>query len=132
MAFTGPLEDQIAIRALNDSYCDAVFRRDATDWGSNWAQDAHWHLMGQQVEGRDAIVALWESAMTSFTFVGFFAQMGELSIDGDQAQGTVYTHEILEDADGSISRPVGRYDDRYRRIDGRWRFQERNYNFLKG
>lgn len=132
MAFTGPNDDQIAIRALNDSYCDAVFRRDAVDWGANWAEDARWNLMGQQVDGRAAIVAMWEGAMQNFKFVAFFAQMGALAIDGEEARGTVYTHEILENADGSISRPVGRYDDRYRRIDGNWKFQERSYNFLKG
>lgn len=132
MSFTGQLEDQIAIRALNDSYCDAVFRRDSADWGANWTEDARWNLMGQEVLGRDAIVATWEGAMANFAFVAFFAQMGGLNVDGDRAEGTIYTHEVLENADGSISRPVGRYDDIYTRVNGRWLFQERRYNFLKG
>jgi ketosteroid isomerase-like protein len=132
MSFTGPIEDQLAIRALNDAYCDAVFRRDPKDWGSNWAEDARWNLMGQEVVGRNAIVATWEGAMASFAFVAFFAQMGALHIDGDRAKGTVYTHEVLENADGAISRPIGRYDDIYARVDGRWLFKERRYNFLKG
>jgi hypothetical protein len=34
MAITGPIEDQLAIRALHDNYADAVFRRDAADWGA--------------------------------------------------------------------------------------------------
>lgn len=132
MSFTGQLEDQLAIRALNDSYCDAVFRRDAKDWGANWADDASWTLMGDTIHGRDAIVSLWQSAMAGFTFVAFFAQMGALRIDGDHAEGTVYTHEILEKSDGSLSRPVGRYDDIYIRRGGQWLFKERRYNFLKG
>lgn len=132
MSFTGPIEDQLAIRALNDAYCDAVFRRDAKDWGANWAEDARWNLMGEDIDGRAKIVAVWEGAMASFGFVAFFAQMGALRIDGDRAEGTVYTHELLENADGSISRPVGRYDDVYARVDGRWLFKERRYNFLKG
>lgn len=132
MGFSGPTEDQLAIRALNDSYCDAVFRRDAKDWGDNWTDDARWSLMGQKIEGRTNIIALWESAMAGFGFVAFFAQMGALRIDGDRAEGTVYTHEVLENADGSITRPVGRYDDIYERHNGRWLFRERRYNLLKG
>lgn len=132
MGFSGPTEDQLAIRALNDSYCDAVFRRDAKDWGDNWAEDGRWSLMGQEIEGRTSIVALWESAMAGFGFVAFFAQMGALRIYGDRAEGTVYTHEVLENADGSITRPVGRYDDIYERHNGRWLFRERRYNLLKG
>ena len=132
MSFTGPIEDQLAIRALNDSYCDAVFRRDAGDWGANWAEDASWTLMGNTINSRAAIVSMWEGAMAGFVFVGFFAQMGALRVDGDRAEGKVYTHEILENADGSMSRPVGRYDDVYTRVDGRWLFAERRYNFLKG
>lgn len=132
MGFTGPIEDQLAIRALNDSYCDAVFRRDSADWGSNWAADARWTLMGQTVAGREAIVAMWTGAMTQFHFVAFFAQMGALAIDGDRATGIVYTHELLESADGALSRPVGRYDDHYVRQGGRWLFAERHYSYLKG
>jgi uncharacterized protein (TIGR02246 family) len=132
MSFTGPVDDQLAIRALNDSYCDAVFRRDPADWGANWTEDASWTLMGDTISGRAAIVSVWEGAMAGFAFVAFFAQMGALRIDGDRAEGTVYTHEVLENADGSISRPVGRYDDVYQRVNGRWLFAERRYNFLKG
>jgi ketosteroid isomerase-like protein len=126
------MEDQLAIRALNDAYCDAVFRRDPADWGANWTEDARWNLMGEDIHGRANIVAVWKDAMGNFSFVAFFAQMGALRINGDLAEGTVYTHELLENADGSISRPVGRYDDLYARVDGRWLFKERRYNFLKG
>ena len=126
MVFSGSCEDQLAIRALNDSYCDAVFRRDAEDWGANW------ELMGQTVSGREAIVAMWTGAMAGFSFVAFFAQVGALRIEGDRAEGRVYTQELLEHADGTQSRPVGRYDDVYIRVGGRWLFLERRYTFLKG
>ncbi len=132
MGFSGPLDDQLAIRALIDSYSDAVFRRDAADWGANWAADARWHLMGQEVVGREAIVALWTQAMSGFAFVAFFAQVGALAVDGELASGTVWTHEVLEAADGSLSRPVGRYDDRYIKNGERWLFAERRYTMLKG
>lgn len=132
MVFSGSCEDQLAIRALNDSYCDAVFRRDSENWGANWADDARWELMGQTVSGREAIVTMWTGAMAGFSFVAFFAQVGALRIEGDRAEGRVYTQELLEHADGTQSRPVGRYDDVYIRTGGRWLFLERRYTFLKG
>ena len=131
MSFTGAVEDQIAIRALIDSYSDAVFRRDADDWGACWAEDARWALMGTEVSGRAAIVAMWVQAMDAFGFVAFFAQPGAIEIDGDHATGRVYTHELLESADGTLSRPIGQYLDRYVRTDRGWRFAERRYSILK-
>ncbi|WP_373488597.1 SgcJ/EcaC family oxidoreductase [Blastomonas sp.] len=131
MSFTGPLEDQIAIRALIDSYTDAVFRRDANAWGATWADDAQWGLMGTQVRGREAIVALWLQAMSGFPFVAFFAQVGSIAIDGDRATGRVYTHEFLELADGSISHPIGLYNDIYARTADGWRFAERHFSILR-
>ncbi len=132
MAFSGPVEDQLAIRTLHDSYADAVFRRDPSDWGRNWAIDARWHLMGTTVEGRDTIVGMWNGAMAGFAFVAFFAQTAAIEIDGDHATGRVFTHEVLETADGEIRRPVGRYDDMYVKADGVWLYQERIYAMLKG
>ncbi len=124
--------DRAAIRELIDDYSDAGFRHDSDDWGGCWAEDARWFLMGQEVVGRDAIVGLWKQAMSGFTFVAFFAQPGPIIIDGDRATGRVWTHEVLELPDGSINRPVGRYDDIYVRTADGWRFAERRYTMLKG
>ena len=132
MAFAGPAPDQLAIRALNEAYADAVFRRDAQAWGETWAEGATWQLMGQTVSGRSAIVAAWEAAMAAFPFAAFFVQQGALLVDGDTAAGTVYTHEVLENVAGETLRPVGRYADRYIKHAGHWRFAERNDELLKG
>ncbi|WP_295528483.1 nuclear transport factor 2 family protein [Novosphingobium sp. Chol11] len=132
MAFSGPMEDQLAIRALNETYCDAVFLRDPVQWGSTWAIDAHWDLMGTQVDGREAIVGLWTMAMEGFKFVAFFGQISAIEVDGDTATGRVFTHEELEMNDGTERKPIGRYDDRYVRVDGQWYFQERRFKVLRG
>ena len=132
MAFSGPIEDQLAIRSLHDSYVDAVFRRDVAQWGSNWTEDGRWQLMETTVEGRDAIVGMWNSAMSTFSFVAFFAQVAAIEIEGDAATGRVFTHEVLETLEGEMRRPVGRYDDTYVKRDGRWLFKSRSYTMLKG
>jgi uncharacterized protein (TIGR02246 family) len=132
MAFAGPLEDRIAIRSLNESYADAVFRRDAAAWAATWAEDAAWNLMGMSVTGRDAILQLWLGAMANYPFAGFFVQPGSLAVTGDVAEGVVYTQEVLEKTDGTIVRPIGCYHDVYVRHDGQWLFQRRSFEMLKG
>jgi ketosteroid isomerase-like protein len=131
MAITGPIEDQLAIRNLHDRYSDAVFRRDPADWGALWADDAHWNLMGTAVEGKEAIVTLWNGAMAGFAFVGFFSQVGAIAVDGDTATGVVYTSEVLEDLEGNLARTVGRYEDRYVRRGQDWLYQSRSFSILK-
>lgn len=124
--------DEAAVRALIERYSDAVFRRDAADWGACWAADAQWTLMGTEVAGREAIVALWTQAMARFRFVAFFAQPGVIVIDGERGTGRVWTHEVLEAADGTVTRPIGRYDDDYVRTADGWRFAARRYEMLEG
>lgn len=123
--------DQVAIWALNDRYADAVFRRNAADWAKCWAEDARWSLLDTEVRGRAAIVQLWTQAMSGFAFVAFFTQSGVVTIDGDRATGRAWTHELLEAADGTVTRPTGRYDDQYVRTPDGWRYAERCYSMLR-
>ena len=132
MAITGPIEDQLAIRALHDNYADAVFRRDAADWGALWADDAVWDLAGHIVNGKESIVGLWQGAMSTFAFVGFFQQTAAIVIDGDTATGRVYTNETLEDLEGNLRRSIGRYEDAYVKRSGIWLYQSRSFSVLKG
>jgi len=65
-------------------------------------------------------------------FVGFFCQCGPILVDGDTAEARVWTHEILEAEDGTTSRPLGRYDDRYVRTADGWRLQRRVFSLRRG
>jgi len=86
--------------------------------------------MGTRVEGRDAIMGLWSQAMAGFTFVGFFSQMGSLVVNGDRAEGRVWTHELLDGPDGE-RRPLGQYDDVCVKRDGQWLFSERRFQLRR-
>ena len=70
--------------------------------------------------------------MAGFAFVAFFCQPASIEVNGDTATGRTYTHEMLEMPDGEIRRPVGRYDDIFVKVGGRWLYQERIYSLLKG
>lgn len=131
MSYTDNIADQVAIRALHDAYSDAVFRADAEAWGALWAQDATWNLMGMEVSGQPAIVALWKQAMSQYAQASFFIQLGALAIEGDAATGRSYTNEILTSQDGAVRRVIGAYEDTYIKRDGQWLFAARSFKVVK-
>ena len=97
---TNPVEDELAIRHLVSAYADAVNRRDGKLWASTWAEDGVWDLRGNEIEGKEAVVGLWQGAMASFSFVVQLVYQGTLDIDGDRATGRWYLAEHLR-PDGS-------------------------------
>ena len=129
MAFTGSIEDRLAIRELHDSYCDAVLRRDPDDWGALWTEDAVWSLMGTEVVGRENIVNLWNGAMSAFDAVSFLGISGSLEVTGDTASGRYQTHEVLVEK-GVTRMAGGRYDDEFRKVDGQWLYIKRIFNIV--
>lgn len=129
MAFTGSIEDRLAIRELHDTYCDAVLRRDPDDWGALWTEDAVWSLMGTEVVGRENIVNLWNGAMSAFDAVSFLGIPASLEVNGDKASGRYQTHEVLVEK-GVTRMAGGRYDDEFRKVDGQWLYSKRIFNIV--
>lgn len=132
MISSGPVEDRLAIRELVESYNDAVMRFDGEAWQANWLDDAIWHLPGAgEVAGKENFYPMWRQAMSGFSFVGFFASAGPIVVNGNTARGTWYQQEELHQKDGGKRFIVGRYEDDYLKVDGRWYFQKRVYSILK-
>jgi len=128
--FSGSVEDRLAIRELNDTYGDGVVRVDADTWSSVWADDAHWNLMGHTVDGKDAIVGFWQQAMGGFDAVSFSCVPASIEIDGDVATSRVQTQEIMRMADGTTRVVGGLYDDKLKKIDGKWLFTSRVFKII--
>jgi uncharacterized protein (TIGR02246 family) len=133
MAFTGPIEDRLAIRELLDSYADAVNRVDPEDWAATWAEDSIWSLPDYpeigEIKGRAAIKAAWIEAMTHYPGVIFVASAGAITVDGDRATAVSYTSEVY-DQDGATKRDRGRYLDELVKQDGQWLFARRTFRNL--
>lgn len=131
MISSGPVEDRLAIRELVESYNDAVMRFDGEAWASNWRDDASWTLPGVgEVQGKARFFPVWQQAMSTFSFVGFFASAGPIHVNGSTARGTWYQQEILHQKDGVKRTIIGLYRDEYVKADGRWYFQKRVYEIL--
>jgi uncharacterized protein (TIGR02246 family) len=132
MAYSGPIEDRLAIRERIETYSHAVFLKDADLWISNWAEDGVWHLprMGVDLSGKANIRAAWEQAMSGFALAGFFAVPGAIEVTGDTATARSYTQEILMLKDGGQRKVIGAYDDTLVKRDGVWLFSRRSYTVL--
>ena len=132
MAYSGPIEDRLAIRERIETYSHAVFLKDADLWISNWAEDGVWHLpsIGVDLSGRAKIRAAWEQAMSGFALAGFFAVPGAIEVTGDTATARSYTQEILMLKDGGQRKVIGAYDDNLVKRDGVWLFSRRSYTVL--
>ena len=115
-----------AIADLVHEYADAVVHRDAERWANTWAEDAVWELgRGRRVEGRDAILELWNNAMDGFHAVVQQVLNGTASFDGDTGTGRWHIHEHWCRADDSRGILLAHYDDLYIRTNGRWQFSSR-------
>lgn len=128
--FTGPLEDRVAIQELNGTYADGVVRIDADTWASVWADDAHWDLMGHQTEGKAAIVAFWNGAMSGLEAVSFHCVPCMIEVTGNTAKSRVQTQEILKPKDGKARHVGGLYEDELKKIGERWFFTSRTFRIV--
>ena len=129
MSYSGPLEDRLMIRELIETYNDAVFRRDANDWKDTWASDSEWQIFGQVIKGRANILKMWEGAMASLSYVGFFAIPGMINVTEKTAISRVYIRETLVQ-DGQLRMLGGRYIDDLIKVDNMWRFKCRRYEII--
>lgn len=124
------VEDELALRRLMDRYIDAVHRVDSDAWIATWAQDSTWNLLGNPVQGKDNILALWQQMMGTFEFALMLPSSCVFDIDGDQASGHWYLQEFSRDLEGNTSNMVSRYVDNYIKQDDEWLFKSRDYAFI--
>ena len=116
-------EDSDEIRQLIARYCLHFDAHEATEWASLFTPDGVFELGPVRAEGTDALEKFAASASTD-TVVRHIATNVVIDVTGDEARSESYLIILRPAAESPISM-VARYEDRLRRIDGRWRFSER-------
>lgn len=127
---SNPLQDELELRDLVARYADAVNRNDEEAWRATWGENGVWELMGNTIEGRNAVVAVWRGAMASFRFALHCVHTGVLEIEGDEARGRWTLSELAAPKDGDPQLMVALYHDAYRRTPEGWRFARRRLEAL--
>lgn len=130
MAFTGTLEDRVAIRELYGAYADCSWRNDPEGWADLFTADGVWKSHLFDCKGRDELIAEWKRLWADWSNVMFLSEIGSIEVDGDRARVRSYAREAVELKSGGIFKLAGKYDDDLVRQDGRWRFKSRVYQLM--
>jgi ketosteroid isomerase-like protein len=119
------LEDIEAIKTLKARYADACDRNyDVDVLASLFAEDAIWDggLFGVHA-GREAIRSFFQGASSDIPFAVHYMMNPIIEVDGDEATGEWYLFQTCTFAEGNQAIfGAARYDERYRRINGNWKF----------
>lgn len=145
--FTGPPADEVAeavdhlgVTRLLSAYADAVTRRDWDTLAGLFLPDCVVHLdlvtrPAQELVGPDAMAEFVSGAIDRFEFFEFVVLNHHVDLwpGGDRAAATgrVFMCELRQ-LHGATRRTdaLGRYDDSYGKVDGRWRFAGRRYRTM--
>ncbi len=137
MTIPGEGDDVVALWRLQARYADLVSRRAWTELPRLFLPDTVVHLdtvtaPTRTLEGPDAFVAFVGPAMERFDHFTFVILNSVVELDPpDGARGRIFMCEVRHDAATDTWRNAhGLYQDRYLRVDGRWRIAERHYRSL--
>jgi hypothetical protein len=130
------LEDREAIRELRATYCflvddgrfdelvDGCFTEDAR---CDFRSTVEGGLAPVLANGREEVRSFFTQVVPALLReMRHTVHNDRIDLDGDRASGDCYFElTAIEAASGEPVLGAGRYIDRYRRVDGRWRFAER-------
>jgi SnoaL-like domain len=122
------LVDQAALRRTAELYAQGADRRDKAVWTSVMTEDCVIEAPGIELKGRAQIVAALDIMAQMYVSTQHRVHNQVVTIDADSARGETYSvAEHLSVADGrtTILTWAIRYQDRWRREAGQWRFAHR-------
>ena len=128
--------DRLAIRELVDAYAHCADRRDAEGQKSLFTDDTHFvvYMNGQgseptqALDGREALTPVFDD-LNRYEATMHFNGQSTITLDGDRATGESYCiahHLFTENGERRLMVAWLRYGDTFVKVDGDWRFAERN------
>ena len=128
--------DVVALQRLHSAYADTCSRRAFGELADQFLADAEVVVDRRSIDpvrlvGPGALGEFIETNLAPFSFFQFVVLNSHLMLDGAAATGRMWMSELRQDErTGRWSVIYGLYDDRYRRVDGRWWFAHRLYRTL--
>jgi hypothetical protein len=86
--------------------------------------------MGHETNGKEAIVAFWNGAMSGLDAVSFHCVPCMIEVTGNTAKSRVQTQEILKPKDAKARHVGGLYEDTLAKVNGRWLFTSRKFKII--
>lgn len=122
------LEDREEIRQLIANYCRGVDGRDEDLFMSIWTDDARYLIGGQFGDhvGLEEIRGILHGLWATFTEMHHYATNVVIEVDGDNARSFVNADVTGTDTKDRALMFAASYVDRLRRVDGKWKFAERD------
>jgi uncharacterized protein (TIGR02246 family) len=130
MTFDGSSEDRLAIRELYGAYSDATMRQDRSLYLSLWCEDGVRISADEELRGKPSIARHWDGVWSMVRQMGFFTEIGTISVTGETASARVFCREVILLASGRVWKVIGRYDDLLEKAEGRWRLKRREYRII--
>ena len=122
------LIDEAALRRTAELYAQGADRRDKALWAAIFTEDCLLEAPGMRLKGRAQIVAALDIMAQLFTATHHRVHNQVVTIEGDNAHGETYSvadHLSVADGRTTILTWTIRYQDRWRREAGQWRFAHR-------
>ena len=120
------LEARDEIRELTARYCHAVTRADSATIVGLFCDDGVFETGKTVVRGRVELEKFYRAIQPPPLP---FIQNHVIELAGEEATGQC-SAEIRMVRDGEAITACGYYDDRYRRVNGEWKFAARKFNFF--
>ncbi len=118
------LADREAIRDLACRYAHHVWQKEGAAAAQLFTEDGEMDTGEPPVlRGRAALLEAYERMLGDGSFQPFVSNH-VISLEGDEASGTCYL-DLRATTDGRSMIGSGYYQDRYRRVDGAWKFRSR-------
>lgn len=130
-------DDRLAIRELVALYDRAIDDGDAAAWAACFTEDGVWDAGAVKVEGRDALEAFarglpGDPAFAAFRGARHACANFDVEGDGDEARLRCDNLMLRPGDAGVTAFWAADYDDRVRRVDGRWLFASRRTRPVRG
>ncbi len=117
--------DTLEILQLAARYNHAIDYGDPEAWAGTFTEDGVFNGGPQPVSGHEALAQFAAGFGVNMAGAQHWTNNHVVDGDGDEATHTCYLN-LVQTKEGAKSIVTGRYQDSLKKVDGQWRFTERN------